>query len=170
MKTLKVFDRKDYTEDMPVFEKHTVRAIIVRDGKIAMQKSRDGMYKILGGGVDKGEKFSEALAREVSEESGLIIKEETIREIGEMIEIRRDCFEPDKKYVCHSYFYFCDAKDELGATAMTESEIAMGFHLVWASPQEIIEGNAPFLKQPWMHRDTEMIRMLYEGEIDGARM
>lgn len=169
MKMLKVFDGKDYTEDMPVFEKHTVRAIIIRDGKIAMQKSRDGEYKILGGGVDPGETFQEALAREVQEESGLIIKEETIQEIGEMLEVRRDRFKPAMKYVCHSYFYFCDVKDEIGQVSMTKSEIEKGFHLVWATPAEIIEGNIPFLEEPWMHRDTEMIRLLQEGNIEIRR-
>lgn len=170
MKLLKVFDGKDYTEDMPVFEKHTVRAIIVRDGKIAMQKSKDGEYKILGGGVDFGETFCEALAREVLEESGLIIKKESICELGEMLELRRDRFEPEKKYVCHSYFYACDAEDELGETRMTKSEIAKGFHLVWATPEEIISGNEPFLKEPWMSRDTQMICMLHAGEIKELRV
>ena len=165
MRMLRVFDGKDYTEAMPVFKKHAVRAIIVRDGTIAMQRSREGEYKILGGGVDKGETFHEALAREVLEESGLMIKEETIREIGEVLEVRRDCFDPDLKYECHSFFYFCDAKEEMGEPAMTPSEIAKGFHLVWASPREIIEGNQAFLNQRWIYRDTEIIRMFYEGKL-----
>ena len=48
---LLTLDEKDYTDDMPVFEKHTVRAIIEKDGKYSMQRSRKGEYKIPGGGV-----------------------------------------------------------------------------------------------------------------------
>ena len=30
MKTLLILDKKDYTEDMPVFEKFSTRAVIIR--------------------------------------------------------------------------------------------------------------------------------------------
>ena len=74
MKTLLILDKKDYTEDMPVFEKFSTRAIIIRDGKIATQHGNAGDYKILGGGVEPGEDIHEALIREVQEETGLHIR------------------------------------------------------------------------------------------------
>lgn len=163
MKLLKVYDSRNYTDDMPVFEKYSVRGVIVRDGKIATQMGSAGDYKILGGGVEPGEDFSDALLREVQEESGLIIKKETIREVGEIREEREDLFQKGTKYVCHSFFYFCEAKEELGELHMTESEIAKGYHLVWATPEEIIDGNQSFLHQPWICRDTEFIRMMVNG-------
>lgn len=163
MKLLKVYDSRNYTDDMPVFEKYSVRGVIVRDGKIATQMGSAGDYKILGGGVEPGEDFSDALLREVQEESGLIIKKETIREVGEIREEREDLFQKGTKYVCHSCFYFCEAKEELGELHMTESEIAKGYHLVWATPEEIIDGNQSFLHQPWICRDTEFIRMMVNG-------
>ena len=46
MKKLLVLDYKNYTEDLPVYEKNTVRAIIMKDGKLAMQQRRTGEYKI----------------------------------------------------------------------------------------------------------------------------
>jgi 8-oxo-dGTP pyrophosphatase MutT (NUDIX family) len=162
MKLLKVYDSQNYTDDMPVFEKYSVRGVIVRDGKIATQMGAAGDYKILGGGVEPGEDFSDALLREVQEESGLLIKKETIREVGEILEMREDIFTKGLKYVCHSCFYLCDAREELGETHMTESEIAKGYHLVWATPEEIIAGNSAFMDEPWIRRDTDFIKMIQE--------
>ena len=67
MKLLKVFDRQDYTDEMPVFEKYAVRGVIIRNGRIATQKGSAGDYKILGGGVEAGESLEDALLREVQE-------------------------------------------------------------------------------------------------------
>ena len=129
MQILLTLDKKDYEEGMPVFEKYSTRGVIIRDGKIATQHGSAGDYKILGGGVEPGEKLEDALIREVGEESGLIVIPESIRPIGEIVERRRDLFEKNKIYVCHSCFFFCDAKEEMTQTHMTESEIAKGFHL-----------------------------------------
>ena len=129
MQILLTLDKKDYEEGMPVFEKYSTRGVIIRDGKIATQHGSAGDYKILGGGVEPGEKLEDALIREVGEESGLIVIPESIRPIGEIVERRRDLFEKNKIYVCHSCFFFCDAKTEMTQTHMTESEIEKGFHL-----------------------------------------
>lgn len=162
MNILKVYDSKNYTQQMPVFEKYSVRGVIVRDGRIAMQKGKTGEYKILGGGVEPGEDLFDALCREVQEESGLVVIRESIREVGEILEKREDLYEKGTVYLCHSYFYFCDAKEEMVECRLTQSELAKGYHLCWATPEEIIAGNAPFVKQPWIYRDTEFIRMLKE--------
>ena len=73
MELLKKFDAQNYKDTTSVFEKYTIRGIIVRDGKIAMQCSKEGEYKIPGGGMEAGETYVEALAREVKEETGLIV-------------------------------------------------------------------------------------------------
>ena len=165
MQTLMILDRKDYTQDMPVFEKYAVRAVIVRDGRVAMQKGKSGYYKLLGGGMEAGEDECGALMREVREESGLLVKKETIREIGEIIELREDLFQKGTKYVCHSRFYFCDAEEGTVEPSLTESERAEEFRLVWAEPDEILEGNRNFLQEPWIDRDTRFIRLLKENKL-----
>lgn len=165
MRSLFVRDDKNYTQDMIEIERYCVRGVIIKDGKIAVQKGRIGDYKILGGGMEPNEDIAVALAREVEEESGLVIKKDSIREIGEILEIRRDIFEDDKKYVCHSWFYFCDVENELRETHMTASEIEKGYHFYWASFDEMIKGNEPFMHQPWIYRDTEFVKMLKDGRI-----
>ena len=163
MRILKTIDKGDYTSDMPAYAKYTVRGVIIREGKIAVQQSKAGDYKILGGGVEQGEGLADALLREVQEESGLIVIPESIRHIGEIVEKRRDLFDSSMIYLCHSFFFFCDAKERLEAMHMTASEQEKGFHLVWVTPEEMIKGNEPFCEtQPWSYRDREFVRMLPE--------
>lgn len=38
MEILYTFDKHNYTDDMPVFERFAVRGIIIRDGRIAMRR------------------------------------------------------------------------------------------------------------------------------------
>jgi 8-oxo-dGTP pyrophosphatase MutT (NUDIX family) len=161
MKILFTLDKQDYAPDLPVSEKITTRAVIVRGEKIAMQKGSAGEYKLLGGGVEPGEELRTALMREVREEAGLLVFPESIREIGTVIERRLDAFEPDTVFVCYSHFFFCNAGWEAVDPQLTESEMEKGFHLVWATKEEIVEGNRPFFEsQPWIYRDTEFIRRL----------
>ncbi len=165
MKRLLTLDLKDYTDEMPVFEKHTVRAIILRDGKMSMQLSGIGEYKIPGGGVEGGEDCAVALEREVREETGLLIIPESIEEIGEILEMREDVFNRGVKYICHSYFYFCDVFPETVSTQMTESEVAKGFHPVWEYPEVICRVNDAIQTQAWQKRDTEFVRLFLDGKI-----
>ena len=158
MKTILVLDEKNYTEDMPVVERFGVRAIIRKKGLFAMQKSAIGEYKLPGGVVDDGETFQEALIREVQEETGLIIKSETIKEIGEVLEIRQDIFESDKKFVSHSLHFSCEVEDEIMETSMTESEKHRGFHLDWADMDTIISSNEVLMKENWQLRDVKFLK------------
>lgn len=127
MKLLKILDSGGYTEDMPLIYKQTVRAVILRNGKMVMQRSRDGEYKIPGGGLEKGEDIAAALYREVLEEAGMKIDIKSMKEIGEIIELRCDVFEPEKKFERHTYYYLCEITEEGLPLTLTESEQEQGF-------------------------------------------
>ena len=149
MEKILILDEKNYTEDMPIFERFVVRALIEKDGLFAMQQGKHGEYKIPGGGIDEGETTVEALMREVQEETGLIIIPETIQELGEITEIRRDIFEERLKYIAHSMHYACEVEEEIVETAMTESEKEKGFHLAWADIDTVIETNERLMTERW---------------------
>ncbi len=163
MKTLFVLDKKDYTDGMPVTERYAVRAMIRRDGLWAMQKSKFGEYKIPGGGVEAGETYCEALLREVQEETGLLVLEDSITEIGESLEIREDSFQKGVKYIAHSLYYFCDVKEEMTQSAMTENELARGYKLEWTDLDHAIACNEKVQKEMWTKRDTLFLKWLKEN-------
>lgn len=166
MRTILVLDEKNYTDDMPVFERFGVRAIIKKNGLLAMQQSSIGEYKIPGGGIDPGETIEQALIREVQEETGLVVIPESIQELGEILEKRRDIFDEGVKYIAHSLHYSCEVTDELVETAMTESEKQKGFHLAWADIDTIIAANEALMKEKWQFRDVEFLKWLKEQEND----
>lgn len=165
MKILATFDAMDYQNTTALLEKYSVRGIIMCEGKLAMQCSRDGEYKIPGGGMEPGEDYLHALVREVREETGLHVIASEVREIGEIVEIRRDLFDASTKYVCHSLFYECRVGGEQDALRLTQSEIAKGYELRWATPEEIYQRNILIEKDPWIVRDTAFVKMLMDGKI-----
>lgn len=154
MKLLLTVDDQNYTNDMPVYERFNVRAVIQKDGKLAMERSRLGEYKFPGGGVDQGERLEEALCREVREETGLVVKRDSIQALGEILEMREDLFKKGQKYICHSYFFQCDTEEKMVPTARTESELRQGYELAWVEPERILSGNQTFLYKKWIARDT----------------
>lgn len=163
MQTLLVLDEKNYTEDMPVYERNVVRALIEKDGLFAMQKGKRGEYKIPGGGMDEGETIVEALMREVREETGLVIIPDTMKELGEITEIRRDIFDANIKYIAHSMHYACEVEPEMVETAMTESEKEKGYRLEWADIDTIIETNTKLMKEKWQLRDVKFLEWYKEN-------
>lgn len=166
MKTLLLIDYKDYTDDLPVYEKHTVRAIIIKDGKLAMQQSRDGEYKILGGVVEEGESHLQTILREVEEEAGMFVKPDSLRAIGMIEEKRLDVFQKNRVYHCYTYFYYCDVEERVVPLKLTACEVAKGYKLAWETPARIVETNRTHIKERWKLRDTEFVNLLAEGKLD----
>lgn len=164
MDTIFVIDGKNYTDDMILNERFAVRAIVMRNGKYAVLQSAAGDYKLPGGGVEIGEDYKEALAREVLEETGLFVIESSVKEMGEVIEIRADELRSGYKFVQHSYYFLCDVREECTDIHMTDDEIAHGYEFKWVDLEEIINTNLKLCKENWTFRDTRFLQW-FQDEI-----
>ena len=116
--------------------------------------------------MEKGETLFQTLAREVREEVGLVVIESSVKEIGEVLELREDLKQPGQKYINHSYYYFCDVEDEELEPQMTPSEIREGFQLKWATLDEIIETNNSMTVGKPIMRDTQFLMWLKEQQAE----
>ena len=106
MRTLFVFDYKDYKENGTVGIRPSVRGIIIKDGRIAMVHSRKyNYYAFPGGGIDPGEKKEETLIREIREELGLDVIPESIKEYG--LVIRKEKGAIDDLFILENYYFLC---------------------------------------------------------------
>ena len=126
MKKILVMDEKNYTPDLKEIYRVAVRGIIFIDGKLLMIENNFGEAKLPGGGIECGEDDSEALVREVKEETGYDVLVESIVPFGEIEEKRLSVNEP-KIWHQISRLYFCDVYPEKGQCNYTENEKKYGF-------------------------------------------
>ncbi|MCR5254610.1 MAG: NUDIX domain-containing protein [Acetatifactor sp.] len=157
MERILTLDERNYSDEWPIYERTGVRAVIRRGEKVMMQQNKKGLYKLPGGGVQKGEEYEDALRREVEEETGLIVKPDSLISLGEILEMREDIFSNGLKFVQHSYYYICEVEEKEGHIHMTDSEIEAGFHPVWATIDEIVENNKKVVTAWWEERDTRFL-------------
>ena len=141
MRTIGIFDEKNYDPDWLRTVREAVRAVIIRDGKIALVKSKtEGFYKFPGGGIETGETHLEALTRETREEAGLQIIPETVREFGFMQEIRAGIY-GQEIFDQTSYYYLAEVRDEKLEQELDDYEERLGYELVWEDIRRAYESN-----------------------------
>ena len=134
-------------------------------GRIPELLRKNGARVYFGGQDSNGSIESNALQiekrlKEVMEETGLIVIPSSIEPIGEITEIRKDVFEDNMKYVCHSFYYRCDVKDETVMATPSENEIAKGLRLEWAELDDIIAENRSLDLSSTRIRDTIFLEMV----------
>lgn len=128
MKQLLLINPENVTDeevkDYPVRE--AARAIVVdTNNQIALLRvSKNGYYKLPGGGIEESEDRMQALQRECLEETGSEI--EVIQEVGSIVEYRKMFH---LKQV--SYCYLARLKGEKGKPEYTNEELERGFEQVW---------------------------------------
>lgn len=115
-------------------QRYGARGIVLRDdGKIAVfNKSAKNEYKLPGGGIDEGEKTTEAFKREVFEETGCEV--EIIDFLGTIEENKtRDSFKQ------MSYVYVGKVIKDTKELHVTKQEAKEGAKLFWEEPQNALK-------------------------------
>ena len=163
-------DKKDYDPEWSVFRRDSARAIMIKDGRLALVHSRKyGYYKFPGGGIEKGETKVAALIRETKEETGLSVKEDSVRVYGRIPRVQKDTFYENMIFVQENYYYFCEASDTAAIQTLDGYEAEEGFTSELVEPTEAIRQNKTvFYTDPELiDRDTMMMELLIdEGYFD----
>ena len=124
MRILFEMDKKDYVPNGSVFSRPSARAIIIKDGKIAMVYSKKyNYYKFPGGGIEADECMEDALIREVLEETGLCVIRDSIQEYGQVHRIQKG------------------TKEDIEQQNLDKYEADEGFTLEFLKPQLSIDVN-----------------------------
>lgn len=173
MRTLFEMDKKDYVPGGSVFCRPSARAVIIKDGKIAMVYSRKyHYYKFPGGGIEADECMEDALIREVSEETGLCVIRDSIQEYGKVHRIQKGTEEDI--FVQDNYYFLCRVKAEAGRQHLDSYEADEGFTLVYEEPQHAIQVNRETIlddfTQVMLEREALVLELLIkEGYFDDGR-
>lgn len=168
MRTIAIFDEKNYKENANRFIREAVRAVIIKNGKVALVKSlKENHYKFPGGGIAKNESHIDTLIRETKEETGLVIKPNTIKECGLIHEIRKSIYSNDI-FEQKSYYYFAEVEDNILNQELSENEKELQYVLEWVNPSIAYEVNTNLGKEyanKFLLREACVLKLLINKAV-----
>lgn len=142
MDRLFIMDAQDYDPSLKRFRRPSARGIIIKDGRLAMVHSiQYNYYKFPGGGIKSGESPESALIREVTEETGLTVIPESVREFGSVLRIQLSAYDDQTIFEQENFYYLCDTKDMLQEQSLDDYESEEGFTLEYVLPETVIDVN-----------------------------
>lgn len=172
MRLLFEMNKKDYAGCTRTYVRNSARSIIIVGGKIAMVHSlKYDYYKFPGGGIEQGESPVDAMIRETREETGLVVKPETVREYGYVHRIQRSNSDETECFVQDNFYYLCDAEKEIAAQKLDGYEREKAYTLEVVPPEIAIEKNRSVGKTPYaqemFEREARVLELLIaEGHLD----
>lgn len=150
MRLLFEMDKKDYGKCTHTFVRDSARSIIIVNNKIAMVHSlKYDYYKFPGGGIESGENPINAMIRETREESGLVVKPETIKEYGYVHRIQKSDADETECFIQDNYYYLCEAEEGVVAQNLDEYELAETYTLEFVDPKTAIRKNRNVAQSPY---------------------
>ena len=165
MRLLFAIDLENYDKSGKVFRRPSARAIIIKDNRIYMIHSLVyDYYKFPGGGIEKEESNIDALVRETSEEAGLIVIKDSIKEYGYVHRIQKAKDEGFSMFVQDNYYYLCDVEDRVVCQRLDDYEDEERFTLELVDPMVAIKANRKkghdSQKQTMIEREAKVLEML----------
>lgn len=97
-------------------------------------------YKLPGGGIEEGESLEDTLGREVREESGLLVKRDSIKEFGYVRRIEKGKYEDI--FIQENFYFLCEVEEQMEVQQLDDYEEEERFVLEFVSPEHAVEVNA----------------------------
>ena len=165
MRLLFEMDKKDYDKCTHSFVRNSARSIIIKNKRVAMIHSmKYDYFKFPGGGIENGESPVEAMIRETREESGLIVKPDTVKEYGYVHRIQRSDRDETECFIQDNYYYLCETADEIGLQELDDYEAKESFTLEYVEPDVAIRKNRHAVQNPYdpvmFEREAHVLELL----------
>lgn len=149
--------------------RHAVRAVIIKDGKLLMVHSKiNGDYKFPGGGVKDGESHTQALCRELREETG-----STLCGISRLVGVTLEYDLTERHgygyFKMFSFYYQCTVNDQFQSTRLDPYEVELGFTPAWVYCHDALKINETLAASVnpnlsgWLKRETAVLSILQNG-------
>lgn len=165
MRLLFEIDKKDYEKCTHTFVRNSARSIIITNNKIAMIHSlKYDYYKFPGGGIENNENPIDAMIRETREESGLVVKPETIKEYGYVHRVQKSDLDETECFVQDNYYYLCEVEEHMIAQKLDEYEFKEAYTLEFIDSETVIRKNRDVMQTPYnqtmLEREAKIIELL----------
>ena len=173
MRLLFELDKGDHSLCTHDFVRPSARAILIRDGRIAVVHSlKYDYYKFPGGGIEEGESPVQAVIRETLEEAGLTVIPDSVREYGLVRRVQKSPGDPTERFLQENFYYLCEAEPGRTAQKLDGYEAEERFTPEFVEPETAIRVNrtgehGP--KDPMMlEREARVLELLLkEGFLPG---
>ena len=163
MRLLFEMDLKDYSRCDHTFTRNSARAIIIRDGRVAMIHSlKYDYYKFPGGGIEGEEDPIDAMIREAREEAGLVVVPETVRKYGYVHRIQKSTRDDTECFVQDNYYYLCETREDLVSQELDDYEANESYRLEFIDPETAIRKNRSVKESPYNKMMFEREAMVLE--------
>ncbi|MCL1882875.1 MAG: phosphotransferase [Defluviitaleaceae bacterium] len=165
MRTIQIFDAANYESHWTKFKRDSARAIVFIGNKLLMvQSQKYGEYKFPGGGIKKGETHNQALIREVKEETGYSLIEDSIADYGKTLILRKGSGQ-NEIFEQESFYFTCkvDEHDTSTPTPDDGYEKEYDYNPIIVTLEEAINKNEQLLNIPdipWVSRDLAVLKEL----------
>lgn len=165
MRELFRIDLKDYDENYKLYVRPSARAIIICEGKVGMiYSNKYDYYKFPGGGIENNEDKLTALKREVLEETGLSVIDDSVSEYGSVLRKQKSLYAENTLFEQVNYYYFCRTYYNIAVQSLDKYESEEGFELQYVLPEYAINVNRTHEHKGYdemlMERESRVLELL----------